>query len=172
MKKERMKQTAIQLKAVLLQDKKKSALLLGAAALLLVLLLTSGEKAANRPTQTDSPQTDMQTVQQELCALLGAIRGVGRVRVMLCFESGGETVYARDTDSTRQTDGQKEKSSVVIVKNGQTEGGLVLREETPKVTGAAVVCEGGGDPVVRAFVVETLSALLGIKSNHISVMPM
>ena len=42
----------------------------------------------------------------------------------------------------------------------------------PKVSGAAVVCEGGGDPVVRAFVVETLSALLGIKSNHISVMPM
>ncbi len=173
MGKERWKQTALQLKAALLQDKKKLALLLGAAALLGALLLTSGEKAAKQPPQTDEVQTDLLLKQQELCALLGAIRGVGQVRLMLSFESDGETVYARNTDSAQDdSDSRKEKSSVVIVKNGQNETGLVLRRKTPKVSGAAVVCEGGGDPVVRAFVVETLSALLGIKSNHISVMPM
>ena len=66
MGKERWKQTALQLKAALLQDKKKLALLLGAAALLGALLLTSGEKAAKQPPQTDEVQTDLLLKQQEL----------------------------------------------------------------------------------------------------------
>ena len=57
-------------------------------------------------------------------------------------------------------------------KNGQEESGLVVREDYPAVTGAAVVCEGGGDPVVRERIVRTVSALFNLKSNHISVMPM
>ncbi len=173
MEKERWKQTARGLKTALLQDKKRALLLLCAAGLLGVLLLTGGEKTAKQPPQTDNMQTDMQTAQDELCNLLGAIRGVGSVRVMLHYASKGDTVYAVNADTSQDADeSRKDKRSVVIVKSGQTESGLVLREETPRVTGAAVVCEGGGDPVVRARVVETLCALLGIKSNHISVMPM
>jgi len=163
MGKEHWKQTAARVKAFLLQDKKRA----------LVLLLPGGTKGARASPDPGASTAAPQPTEEKLCALLGAIRGVGRVRVMLHFATNGETVYAQNSDSTQQaSDGKKEKNSVVIVKNGQSETGLVVREESPRVTGAAVVCEGGGDPVVRACVVETLSALLGIKSNHISVMPM
>ncbi len=92
MEKERWKQTARGLKTALLQDKKRALLLLCAAGLLGVLLLTGGEKTAKQPPQTDNMQTDMQTAQDELCNLLGAIRGVGSVRVMLPSASKGDTV--------------------------------------------------------------------------------
>ena len=176
MKKEQWKQTAKKIADVLWQDRKLTMLLLGAAALLLVLLLTGTEKPPKEPSPAEPSDPAVQSVEDELCALLGAMQGVGKVQVMLRFASSGETVYAADTDDTADSrdgsESKKEKNSVVIVKNGQTESGLVVREDLPAVTGAAVVCEGGDDPIVRARIVETLSALFNIKSNHISVMPM
>ncbi len=160
---------------VLKQDKKTALLLLGAAALLLLLLFTGGKKT-DVPAPEPAEAMSAQALEQQLCDLLGAIEGVGAVRVMLRTASSGETVYAANTDGTAERrDAQtnkKEKNSVVIVKNPQGESGLVVREDYPAVTGAAVVCEGGGDPVVRERIVRTVSALFSLKSNHISVMPM
>ncbi|MBR6313568.1 MAG: hypothetical protein IKR49_02900 [Clostridia bacterium] len=160
---------------VLKQDKKTALLLLGAAALLLLLLFTGGKKT-DVPAPEPAEAMSAQALEQQLCDLLGAIEGVGAVRVMLRTASSGETVYAANTDGTvERRDAQtnkKEKNSVVIVKNTQGESGLVVREDYPAVTGAAVVCEGGGDPVVRERIVRTVSALFSLKSNHISVMPM
>lgn len=160
---------------LLRQDKKLLFLLCGAAALLVVLLLPNGEKRESTQTQPQQA-APAQTLEADLCALLGAIEGVGDVRVMLRTASSGETVYAANTDAAADTrDAQtssKEKNSVVIVKNAQGETGLVVGTTLPAVTGAAVVCEGGGDPVVRARVTETIHALFGLSTNHISVMPM
>ena len=160
---------------VLKQDKKTALLLLGAAAFLLLRLFTGGKKT-DVPAPEPAEAMSAQALEQQLCDLLGAIEGVGAVRVMLRTASSGETVYAANTDGTAERrDAQtnkKEKNSVVIVKNTQGESGLVVREDYPAVTGAAVVCEGGGDPVVRERIVRTVSALFSLKSNHISVMPM
>ena len=160
---------------LLRQDKKLLLLLCGAAALLVALLLPNGEKREKNRAEPQQAATT-QTLEAELCALLGAIEGVGDVRVMLRTASSGETVYAANTDSAADTrDAQtssKEKNSVVIVKNAQGETGLVVETTQPAVTGAAVVCRGGGDPVVRERVTETIRALFGLSTNHISVMPM
>ena len=161
---------------MLKQDKKTALLLLGAALLLLLLVLTGGKKTAAQPAAQQTEPVSAQALEQELCSLLGAIHGVGAVRVMLRTASSGETVYAANADTTAERrdagTNKKEKNSVVIVKNTQGESGLVIREDYPAVTGAAVVCEGGGDPVIRERIVQTISALFNIKSNHISVMPM
>ena len=172
---EAMKSTAWRALGALRQDKKLLFLLCGAAALLVLLLLPGGEKREKTQSEPSRSATT-QTLETELCALLGAIEGVGDVRVMLRVSSSDETVYAVNTDAAAETrDAQttrKEKNSVVIVKNTQGESGLVVRTALPAVTGAAVVCEGGGDPVVRARVTETIHALFGLSTNHISVMPM
>ncbi len=156
-------------------DKKLLLLLCGAAILAVLLLFPDGEKreqAQPEPLQ----EASMQTLEAELCALLSAIEGVGDVRVMLRAASSGETVFALNTDGSAETrdaqTSQKEKTSVVIVKNAQGEGGLVARTDLPAVTGVAVVCRGGDDPVVRARVTETIRALFNLSTNHISVMPM
>lgn len=172
---ERIGNTLRRVTALLKQDKKRLLLLCGAAATLVLLLLPGGEKRGKTPPE--QPQTaDARTLEADLCSLLGAIEGVGDVRVMLRTASSGETVYAANTDAAAETrDAQtskKEKNSVVIVKNAQGETGLVAKTTLPAVTGAAVVCEGGGDPVVRERVTETVRALFGLSTNHISVMPM
>ena len=173
MKTDALKQTGERFAALLRQDKKAAVLLFAAAGLLVVLLVTGGSGRSKAQPQPEPADTAAQSTQQELCELLGAIRGVGKVQVMLQFASAGSTVYAENSDSTLQDgSGRKEKNNVVVIKSGQSESGLVVRKETPAVTGAAVVCEGGGDPVVRAQIVETVSALFRLTSNHISVMPM
>ena len=172
---DRMKSRFRQTAGLLKQDKKLLLLLCGAVGLLVLLLLPGGEK--REKVRQEQPQpASVQTMEAELCALLGAIEGVGDVRVMLRTASSGETVYAANTDGTtemrdKQTS-KKEKNSVVIVKNTQGETGLVVGTTLPAVTGAAVVCRGGSDPVVRARVTETIRALFNLSTNHISVMPM
>lgn len=176
MKPERWNAALRRVTDVLKQDKKTAFLLLGAAALLVLLLCCGGKKTDVPAPEPASEAASAQALEQQLCDLLGAIEGVGAVRVMLRTASSGETVYAANTDGTAERrDAQtnkKEKNSVVIVKNTGGESGLVVREDYPAVTGAAIVCEGGGDPVVRERIVQTVSALFSLKSNHISVMPM
>ncbi len=173
---ERWKTALRRVTDVLRHDRKTALLLLGAEALLIVLLFTGGKQTAEKAPEPQADPVSAQALEQELCNLLGSIEGVGAVRVMLRTASSGETVYAANTDGTAEKrDAQtnrKEKNSVVIIKNTQGESGLVVREDYPAVTGAAVVCEGGGDPVVCERVVRTISALFDLKSNHISVMPM
>lgn len=176
MRMETIKASLRQCAAVMKKDKGKLGLLCGAAVLLAVLLLfPQTEKRADPPAEV-RPADAVQSLEAALCALLGAMEGVDDVRVMLYPASSGETVYAVHTDNTAENrDGQtskKEKSSVVIVKNDRGEGGLVVQTTAPAVSGAAVVCRGGGDPVIRERIVQTISALFGLSSNHISVMPM
>ena len=160
------------------QDKKLLLLACGAAVLLLLAIPLKGAEKRNASPAQPEPDTaeTAEGLEARLCALLGAIEGVGEVRVMVRLASSGETVFARNTDDAAEArdsqTSQKEKNSVVIVKNGQSESGLVVRETVPAVSGVAVVCAGGGDPVVRERVKETVGALFQIKSNHISVMPM
>ena len=63
-------------------------------------------------------------------------------------------------------------STALYAQNITVKGTVTDQANGEPVTGAAVVCEGGGDPVVRERIVQTVSALFSLKSNHISVMPM
>lgn len=158
------------------EDKKTAVLLVCAALLLLFLLFGFSVRPAKEETPPQLPEETNAALEKRLCELLSSIEGVGKVRVMLYFDASGETVYARngDTSEEQRESGKtkKEKDAVVLVKNGSGENGLVISQRNAALTGAAIVCEGGNDAVIRERIVQTVSALFDIKTNHISVMPM
>lgn len=163
-----------------LKTDRRALILLCAGLALLVLIAFSDlrpEKARqNTPAQ---PQTAAQPLSEEerLRSLLRNIRGAGNAEVMIIYSEQAQFVYAAASDIESETlDGgqlrQKEKRDPVILKDAQTQTGLVERTLSPRVQGVAVVCEGASDPTVRAQIVSAVSALFGLGINHISVAEM
>ena len=108
----------------------------------------------------------------QLEEIIGKIRGAGEVRVMITYEGSSESVYAKDTSEQMKGEEQKTDSEHIILDKGNEEDGLLLKEIYPRVSGVAVVCEGGGDPTVKNEITLMLKALFGIGSNCISVSEM
>ncbi len=116
-------------------------------ALLGILLLVLGGISAKGSGDGEAVETDgnaayRRTLERELTALLGEIRGVGKLEVMVTLETGEKHTYS---------------------------GSKLTQSEMPRVCGVAVVCAGGGKESVRAEIVSLLSSLLGIGTHRIHV---
>ncbi len=155
---------------------KRTVLVLIAGLLAGLLFLLPGSTKKEQPAE---PQVQDDALQTRLCetleALIEQMHGAGAAKAMITFEAGEETVYAADKDTSQpvgETDSAKEKTSYVILKNGNSETGLRIKELCPRVRGVAVVCEGGANAVVKAQVIQMVIALFDIKSTQVSVAEM
>ena len=64
--------------------------------------------------------------------------------------------------------GSKEREYIVI-DSDNNESGLLLKVMEPEIRGVAIVCEGADSAKVRQEIVSTVSAVLGISTNRISI---
>lgn len=154
----------------------KYVLLIAALGVLLLLWPGSGQEVQ---TNTAAPPdtSDTGELEQSMEDILSKIRGVGRVDVMLTVHSGSELVLASDSSlrysgATQAPDDYDRSTEVVTVTGGG--GGqdvVVTQQKSPQYRGALVVCEGGGNDAVRLQVMEAVSALTGLGSDRIAVVP-
>lgn len=157
--------------------RQKSALrlvLIGAAGLLMLavagLFPSGGEAEAAQGTEASQAaerQAWAQNLEEELQNLIGRMDGAGETVVMVTLEEGENYVYVTDEkyDESRQN---YEKEHVLYSTGG---GSAPLLETTymPTVRGVAILCEGGEDARVVSKITETVSALLNLGTNRISV---
>lgn len=143
-----------------------------------VLLLLSAKVPASEPAKEEGTQTeaafDLQTFQQSVADSLAQIEGAGRVEVLLSLEAGEESVYASDvsqstggsSDSTSET----YQSTMSILSDGSYgETPVLIKSKYPTFRGAVILCEGADSDTVRLQIVQAVSALCGISSDHISI---
>lgn len=154
------------LKAIFAKENRaKLAIAFGGLAMLLIFL---SELIPQPSVQTAIPASPADNtayrvqLEQQLTELIEQIDGAGKTVVMLTLENGEETVYAMDTQSG-QTQSQE---THVLLEDGSA---LAQTVYLPKICGAAVVCEGGGDVRIAARITELVSALLDLPSNRICV---
>lgn len=83
-------------------------------------------------------------LEKKLADAISEIDGVGKLTVIITLDSLSENVYSDK--------GQAVKTVI-----------------TPKVRGAAIICEGGGNIMVKQKVVELTSKVLGISTARICV---
>jgi len=148
---------------------------LGAA----LLLWPTGEKDAAAAVQLPAADTmgDTARLEEEMEEILTKIRGVGKVDVMLTLHSGDELVLASNTalrysGSTHSPDDYDRTSETVTVSgSGGGEDVVITQQRYPQYRGALVVCEGGGSDAVVLQVVHAVSALTGLGSDKIAVVP-
>lgn len=127
----------------------------------------------NEEENVEESETYRADLEKRLTEMISNIEGAGAVKVMLLVGSTKEYVFAEQGEVSRQTDSSGENlrtSAEVILADGSGEKRPVLKKITaPKITGAAVICQGADDPRTKERIVNTLSALLGLPSYSISV---
>lgn len=152
------------------RDKKITAIIcLGLAG---IFLLTMSELVPRKSTESEKKETASDIsdsyeadLEKRLTSIVSSINGAGRTQVMVTLASGDENVYAVKEKSS---DGSREREYIVI-DDGSSESGLLLKVVEPEIRGVAVVCEGADSANVRQEIVGTVSAVLGISSNRISI---
>lgn len=160
----------LSIKEKLKKDKKLlSALLVGILGLLLILFSQIGgeEKTVDTKQQDNIVLTESE-LSQKLEDIIEAIDGAGKCKSMITYDGSCETVYAADIS---EDDNQRESEYIIIDSSGD-EDGLKIKIIYPKIKGVAIVCQGGGNPVIKEQIISTVSALFDISSNKISVAQM
>ena len=139
-----------------------------------IALMNLPEKEkAQAPQEAASSEEGKLTTAQELEQILSMIDGAGEVRVMLTEASGTETVYQTDENTASSGDSTNTKvETVIITDSSRSQSGLVKTVIAPTYLGAIVICSGGNDPSVRLAIVEAVSNVTGISSDHVTVLKM
>jgi len=103
----------------------------------------SKKNSAEKPVYEEYEDYEKR-LEKKLCDAVSEIEGVGKLTVVITLDSLSENVYS-------------------------DKGGAVRTVITPKVRGAAIICEGGGNIVVKEKVVELASKVLGVSTARICV---
>ena len=153
-------------KTVDLIKKYRYALLVLLLGICLMLLPTGAKEnnAQTQPTTQPSLQTD---ISEQLSEILSQIQGAGKVQVMLTVAQGEKNVY--------QTDGQEgtdKFSTVIITDENRGQHGLLQQVNPPVYLGAIVVCQGADRASVKLKLIQAVSSLTGLSSDHITVVKM
>lgn len=114
---------------------------------------------------TDIRDSYEENIEKRLTSIVSSIDGAGRTEVMVTLASGDENVYAVKEKSS---DGSKEREYIVI-DSDKNESGLLLKVIEPEIRGVAIVCEGADSAKIRQEIVSSVSAVLGISTNRISI---
>ena len=145
------------------------------AALGLALVLVPTRSGASRTSAQPPPETEdaCAALQSELESALSDIDGAGRVRLVLTWADGGETVYQQDTRSSGSGENTSEEATVAAVPSGSSaQQALVSKQLAPKCAGALVVSDGGANAAVRLALTDAVRALTGLRADQITVVKM
>lgn len=124
-------------------------------------------------------------LKNELQKTLEKMDGVGKVNVMIYFESGEEQVPATDIDTSKTVTNEKDNAGgvrdttvdnngnkiVLSQDNGKSEP-FVIKVNKPKVTGICVVAEGAENEVTELTIKQAVMSLFDISADKVNVYPM
>ena len=158
-------------------EKGKKFLIFGAAAVMILLLLStitgSGNKTASRERSevTENALDIEQALERRLKTLLEKIDGAGSVNVMITLDRSSQQLYEKNEKSDlKSADGSetfsRERETVLA---GSSKEPLLTGTVQPKIRGAAVVCSGASDPVVREKVANAVAKALNIGISKVYV---
>jgi stage III sporulation protein AG len=139
----------------------------------------------HEPTETAGFRAERE-LERRLEEAFAAVEGVGRVRVLVNLSADKETVYASDINQnesfTRENDGQggsresrskqSQEKMVTIKDTSGMERPLVIKESTPKVTGVAIIAQGGDNAFVKDALTKAACTVIGIEANKVQVLKM
>ncbi len=165
------------IKEILKKDKKILLLLILAVIGILLLLFSELFDFEGKKEPQEAPATTeeyAELIESKLTELVSSIEGAGETVVMVTVETGEENVFAKEVKSDEETNENRASSNYeyeyVVIKSGSSaENGMLLKVIEPEIRGVAIVCDGGENAKVRENIINTVSAVLDIKTNKISV---
>jgi len=127
----------------------------------------------NENEEKETVNTDYaKNLEERLTVLISSIENAGQVEVMITLKSTDESVYAVNENIKNDDRSNNYSSNYVIIDNKSEKEGIKLKVLEPEIRGVAVVCTGGDNPEVVSQITDTVSTVLGIGSNKVSVAKM
>ena len=142
-------------------------LLVVAVGMVLLLWPQGGEEEKTAAQESVQEEFDLEAFEKKLADTISQIQGVGEAQVVLSLQSSSRQVLAQDKEQGSQ--GDSSTTTVTVGRGSGNQDVVPLQTVAPQFRGALVVCPGGDDPQVRRAVMEAVSAVTGLGSNHISV---
>ena len=153
-------------------NKYKFTVLIVAIGLILMLIPIQSKSDATATENTNKKPSSL-TLENRLTEILGAIEGVGKVKVLLTIAEGEETKYQTDDAFTNNADSTKEdRETVTVTDASRNQLGLIKQTIPPIYLGAIIACQGADDPIIKYAITDAVSKATGLRSNQISVLKM
>ena len=145
---------------------------------------TQVDKISNE--NSSIPLTDYESkLEMKLKSTLEGIQGVGKVELMIYFESGEESVPAINindskSDTVENDNGGGERNitqensgrTVVMSNNGNENLPLIVKTYKPTITGVCVVAEGSNEKITELRIRQAVINLFNLPENKVNVYPM
>ena len=162
---------------------KKNRWLIFVIVAAIVILAFSGGGGDKKEKEISPQSTDkvdsryITDMEERLGQMLATVKGAGRVKVMLNFDSIGEKVLAKNKKDQLESDVGDESSankssleeSIMVIGSGAEEKPFVVKEKLPVPTGVLVTATGAGSEHVKLEIYEAVKALYGISPHRIKV---
>ncbi len=165
----------------LLGDTGRKALIIGALAVMVLLLLstfscddTAKKSTADTDFSEDAEQLE-RALENRVKELVKQISGAGDVHVMVTLDTISEVVYEKDkrselsSQNAEKGGSQQRSDETEVVLAGSAKQPLQIGRILPKVRGAAVVCSGASDPVVRERITNAVAGALDLSAARVYV---
>ena len=137
---------------------------------LLLLVLPNGvlknDSAKNEDERLEKYTGDLEKKIESLCS---SVQGVSNVTVTIYLDSGFETVYAYNEQSKETSNGINSEKKYVTIGSGNDESMVCVVEKMPSICGVAIVCKGGGNPVIANQLINLISSAYNVPKNKIYV---
>lgn len=116
-----------------------------------------------------------ESIEKQLKSILSSVKGVGNVEVMVTLEDDGQTFFAADEKSDSSEKDQTKQSTeekTYVLKNdaGGGESPVVVRKNTPAVSGVLVIATGAKNAEVKNEIINAVRAVLGVKAHRVEVL--
>lgn len=160
------------LNELLHSDKKVKILIIVAFAGILIILLsemTTHDSSAKIKSEECDYTSYVESLEEKTEKVLSLIAGVGKCRVMITLRNTNESVYAQNSDISRNNSSYSEKYEYVFYDGSNGDEPVLIKQYMPEIQGVAVVCEGGDNPLVAENIISALSSLYNVSSSKISI---
>ena len=120
-----------------------------------------------------------ESVEKRLEGIIAKIRGVGKVELLITYDSTGEKQFATDTSehgsslaettsggASRQEEDIKTDKKTITPSNSP----VVTKEVFPRVKGVVAVAEGAENAEVRQNILSAIKAALDVADHKISIL--
>ena len=135
---------------------------------------SSSKTSEKQEKSVETSQNDayVEALENKLVHILENVDGVGKAEVMITLKSSKESVLNKDLSEEKQTEEERSGETQKVNKNQKKQEETILSDSSGNSAPYVISCEGAGNKVVEASVLEAVQVLFGVSANHIKVLKM
>lgn len=137
---------------------------------LLLIILPSASKTMGGSSKDEERLAKyIEDLEGKIGDICSKINGVSNVSVTVYLDSGFETIYAYNEQSKETANGINSEKKYVTIGSGNDESMVCVLEKMPNICGVAIVCKGGGNPLIANQIINLISSAYNVPKNKIYV---